>query len=93
MPSETYGNYSQRANMIIFSGINGTTQSENITSPPNNDKYSITNMNSSTRQVSRVQQLSNYEGNRVDHGDDDGDGAGLDDGDDVEDFTHAKEER
>ena len=48
MPSGTYGNYSQRANMIIFSGISGTTQSENITSPPNNDKYSIRNMNSST---------------------------------------------
>ena len=52
MPSGTYGNYSQRANMVIFSGISGTTQSENIT--PNNDKYSITNMNRSTRQVSRV---------------------------------------
>jgi hypothetical protein len=54
MPSGTYWNYSQRANMMIFSGISGTTQSEIITSPPNNDKYSITNMNSSTRQVSRV---------------------------------------
>lgn len=54
MPSGTYGNYSQRANMIIFSGIKGTTQSEIITSPPNNDKYPITNMNRSTRQRSRV---------------------------------------
>ena len=51
MPSETYGDYSQRANMIIFNGINGTTQSENITSPPNNDKYSITNINSSTTSI------------------------------------------
>ena len=78
MPSGTYGNYSQRAIMIIISGISGTTQSEIITSPPNNDKYSITNMNRSTRQVSRVYQLSNYEGHEVDHGDDDGDGVGLD---------------
>ena len=93
MPSGTYGNYSQRANIMIFSGISGTTQSENITSPPNNDKYSITNMNSSTRQVSKMQQLSNYEGNEVDHGDDDGDGAGLGDGDGVEASSHAKEER
>ena len=29
----------------------------------------------------------------MDHRDDDGDGAGLDDGDDVEVFSHAKEER
>ena len=79
--------------MIIFSVIGGTTQSENITSPPNNDKCSITNMNSSTKQVSRVYQLSNYEGNGVDHGDDDGDGAGLGDGDDGEVSSHAKEER
>ena len=54
MPSGTYGDYSQRANMVIFSGISGTTQSKNITSPPNNDKYSIINMNRSTKQVSRV---------------------------------------
>ena len=54
MPSRTYGDYSQCANIMIFSGISGTTQSENITSPPTNDKYSITNMNSSTSQVSRV---------------------------------------
>ena len=33
-----------------------------MTSPPNNDEYSITNMNRSTKQVSRVYQLSNYEG-------------------------------
>ena len=45
MPSGTYGNYSQRANMIIINGIKGTTQSEINTSPPNNDKYPITNMN------------------------------------------------
>ena len=50
MPSGTYGNYSQHANMIIFSGIKGTTQSEIITSPQNNDKYPITNMNRGTRQ-------------------------------------------
>ena len=35
-------------------------------------------MNRSTRQVSRVYQLSNYEGDEVDHEDGDGDGAGLD---------------
>ena len=29
----------------------------------------------------------------MDHGDDDGDGAGLDAGDDVEASSHAKEER
>ena len=29
----------------------------------------------------------------MDHGDDDADGAGLDDGDDVEASSHAKEER
>jgi hypothetical protein len=29
----------------------------------------------------------------VDHGDEDGDGAGLDGGDDVEASSHAKEER
>ena len=55
-------NYSQRANMMMISGISGTTQYENITSRPNNYKYSITHMNRSTRQVSRVYQLSNYEG-------------------------------
>jgi enamine deaminase RidA (YjgF/YER057c/UK114 family) len=32
------GNYSQVTNMIWISGICGTTQSENIISPPNNDK-------------------------------------------------------
>ena len=54
MPSGTYGNYSQRVNMVMISGINGTTQSESITPPTNNDKYSITNMNRSTIQVSMV---------------------------------------
>ena len=93
MPSGTYGNYSQRANMVMISGINGTTQSESITPPTNNDKYSITNMNRSTIQVYMVQQLSNYEGNGGDHGDDDGDGSGLGDGADVEASSHAKEER
>jgi hypothetical protein len=42
------GNYSQRENMIIISGIKGTTQSEIIISPQNKDKFPLTSMNSHT---------------------------------------------
>ena len=38
------GNYSQLIIMNISSGIMNTTQSENITSPPNNLKYPSTSM-------------------------------------------------
>ena len=78
------GNYSQVTNMIWISSIWDSTQSENIISPPNNDKYPFTNMQIALKTISGVQSITNYEGIGVDLGDgDDGDhGAGGDvDGD------------
>ena len=49
------GNYSQVTNMIWISGICGTPQSENIISPPNNDKMPITNMQIALKTISGVQ--------------------------------------
>ena len=74
------GIYSQVTNMIWISGIWITTQSENIISPPNNDKMPITNMQIALKTISRVQSITNYEGNEMDLGDGDGDddGAGGD---------------
>ena len=68
------GNYSQVTNMIWISGIWDSTQSENIISPPNNDKQPITNMQIALKTISGVQSITNYEGNEVDLGDGDGDG-------------------
>jgi hypothetical protein len=42
-------NYSQVSNMIMISGVWITTQSENITSPQNNDKMQSTNMHTTLK--------------------------------------------
>ena len=76
------GNYSQSENMVWIRGIWITTQSDNTISPPNKDKMLITNMQIAFRTMSRVQSTTNYEGDEVDLGDDDGDNDGADvDGD------------
>ena len=70
--------------MIWMSGIWITTQSDKSISPPNNDNMPITNMQIAIGLISRVQSITNYEGDEVDlgDGDDDGDGADADgDGD------------
>ena len=72
------GIYSQVANMMMFSSIWNTTQSENIISPPNNDKMPITNMQIALKTISGVQSITNYEGNEVDLADGDGDDDGAD---------------
>lgn len=83
------GNYSQVTNMILISGICGTTQSENIISPPKYDKVPITIMQIALKTISGVQSITNYEGNEVDLGDGDGDVAGADDDVDVEASPYA----
>ena len=58
-----------------------TTQSDNSISPPNKDNLTITNMQIAIGSISRVQSITNYEGDEVDLGD--GDGAAVDDDDDA----------
>ena len=86
------GIYSQVTNMIWISGIWITTQSENIISPPNKDKMPITNMQIALKTISRVQSITNYEGNEVDLGDGDGDDDDADGDVDREASPYAKEE-
>ena len=83
------GIYSQVANMMMFSSIWNTTQSENIISPPNNDKMPITNMQIALKTISGVQSITNYEGNEVDLADGDGDDDGADGDVDVDVSSHA----
>jgi hypothetical protein len=83
------GIYSQVANMMMFSSIWNTTQSENIISPPNNDKMPITNMQIALKTIFGVQSITNYEGNEVDLADGDGDDDGADGDVDVDVSSHA----
>ena len=83
------GIYSQVANMMMFSSIWNTTQSENIISPPNNDKMPITNMQIALKTISGVQSIRNYEGNEVDLADGDGDDDGADGDVDGDVSSHA----
>ena len=83
------GIYSQVANMMMFSSIWNTTQSENIISPPNNDKMPITNMQIALKTISGVQSITNYEGNEVDLADGDGDDDGADGDVDGDVSSHA----
>ena len=78
--------------MIWISGIWYTTQYENITSPPNNDKLPSTIMHKALKQYIGFNLITNYEGNDVDLRD--GDGADVgDDGDgDGEASPYTKEE-
>lgn len=48
------GDYSQVSIMIMTSGIMSTTQSENITSPRNNDKLLSTSMHTALKQYPRI---------------------------------------
>ena len=66
--------------MIWIRGIWITTQFDNSISPPNKDNIPITNMQIAIGSISRVQSITNYEGDEVDLGDGDGDddGAGVD---------------
>ena len=59
--------------MIWICGIWITTQSDNSNSPPNKDNIPITNMQLAQGSISRVQSITNYEGDVVDLGDGDGD--------------------
>ena len=83
------GIYSQVANMMMFSSIWNTTQSENIISPPNNDKMPITNMQIALKTISGVQSITNYEGNELDLADGDGDDDGADGDVDGDVSSHA----
>jgi hypothetical protein len=56
------GNYSQRRNMMMISGIWYTTRSENITSSPSNTKLPSTSMNTTLETYSGFRSITNYEG-------------------------------
>ena len=86
------GIYSQVANMMMFSSIWNTTQSENIISPPNKDKIPITIMQIALKTISRVQSITNYEGDEVDLEDGDGGDNGADGDVDGEASPYTKEE-
>ena len=83
------GNYSQRWNMIWIRDIWITTQSDNSISPPNKDNIPITNMQLAQGSISRVQSITNYEGDEVDLGDGDGDDDDADGDGDGDASSHA----
>ena len=75
--------------MLWISGIWITIQSDNSISPPNKNNMPITNMQIALATISRVQSITNYEGDEVDLGDGDGDGDGADVEGDEDASSHA----
>jgi hypothetical protein len=64
--------------MMMISGIWYTTQSENITSPPNDNELRSTSMHTALETYLGFQSITNYEGDEVDLRD----GVGADVGND-----------
>ena len=75
--------------MIWICGIWVTKQSDNSISPPNKDNIPITNMQIVIGSISRVQSITNYEGDVVDLGDGDGDDDDADGDGDGDASSHA----